>query len=274
MIDLHCHILPGIDDGAKSLAEAIAMCRAAAAAGCEVMVATPHQRRGIWWNSDRKVLERLRQELAQSVAPEIRVLEGGEIHVDSELLDEVRRLGAGEEAGIFPLAGSRYLLLEFASTWNAQMAADLVHELTVSGWRPVLAHPEFIPFLAEDESVVAHLVALGALTQVTGMSVTGDFGRRAQANTHRLIETGLAHFVASDSHDLIRRPPGLAGAFEVIRERWGEELALRLTTANPRAVLEDRPLPMPPPPPDPPARKSSLPGPLSLAGRLTGRPRP
>jgi protein-tyrosine phosphatase len=269
MIDLHCHILPGIDDGAKSLAEAIAMCRAAAAAGCEVMVATPHQRRGIWWNSDRQVLDRLRRELAQAVAPEIRVLQGGEIHVDAELLDEVRRLGTGEEAGIFPLAGSRYLLLEFASSWNAQMAADLVHELVVAEWRPILAHPEFIPFLAEDEAVVAHLVALGATTQVTGMSVTGDFGRRAQSCTHRLIETGLAHFVASDSHDLVRRPPGLDRAFQVIRELWGEETAERLTTGNPRAVLDDRPLPAPRP--EPPPRKSA--GPISLAGRLTGRSR-
>ena len=107
------------------------------------------------------------------------------------------------------------------------------------------------------------------------MSVTGDFGRRAQGHTHRLIETGLAHFVASDSHDLVRRPPGLAGAFEVIRERWGEELALRLTTGNPRAVLEDRPLPAPVPLPEPAAGKSQkLAGPLSLAGRLTGRSRP
>ncbi|HEV7516056.1 MAG TPA: CpsB/CapC family capsule biosynthesis tyrosine phosphatase, partial [Thermoanaerobaculia bacterium] len=201
-------------------------------------------------------------------APEIRVLAGGEIHVDGELLAEVARLGKDEGAGIFPLAGSRYLLLEFASSWTAQMAADLVHELVVAEWRPILAHPEFIPFLAEDEAVVAHLVGLGAVTQVTGMSVTGDFGRRAQGHTHRLIEAGLAHFVASDSHDLIRRPPGLDRAFQVIRERWGEETALRLTTGNPRAVLEDRPLP------DPLPRKPAggLAG--ALAGRLTGRARP
>jgi protein-tyrosine phosphatase len=267
MIDLHCHILPGIDDGAQSLAESIAMCRAAAAAGCEAMVATPHQRRGVWWNGDRAVLSALCGELAAAVAPEIRVFSGGEIHVDSELLAEVLRLGAGEEAGILPLAGSRYLLLEFAASSTTQAAADLVHELVVGGWRPVLAHPEFIPFLAEDEAVVAHLVGLGATTQVTGMSVTGDFGRRAQASTHRLIEAGLVHFVASDAHDLLRRPPGLERAYKTLRERWGEETAIRLTTENPRAVLEDRPLP--PVPPVPPA----LPRPDSAARKSTGLPR-
>jgi protein-tyrosine phosphatase len=247
MIDLHCHILPGIDDGAKSLAESIAMCRAAATAGCEAMVATPHQRRGVWWNGDRAALAALRGELSAAVAPEIQIYSGGEIHVDRELLAEVARLAAGEEAGILPLAGSRYLLLEFAASWTAPTAADLVHELIVAGWRPVLAHPELIPFLAEDEAVIAHLVSLGAMTQVTAMSLTGDFGRRAQLFVRRLVDAGLAHFVASDSHDLLRRPPGLARAFAALQERWGEATALALTTDNPRAVVEDRPLPPLPP---------------------------
>ncbi len=279
MIDLHCHILPGIDDGAKSLAESIAMCRAAATAGCEAMVATPHQRRGVWWNGDRKALEALRAELGAAVAPEIRVYSGGEIHVDRELLSEVARLSAGEEAGILPLAGSRYLLLEFAASWTAQSAADLVHELVVAGWRPILAHPELIPFLAEDEAVVAHLVSLGATIQVTAMSLTGDFGRRAQLFVRRLVDRGLAHFVASDSHDLLRRPPGLARAFATLTERWSEATALALTTANPRAVVEDRPLPpIPPLPPtletaEPRLRKASRsPGSQKLAGiaRIAG----
>ncbi|HZF08069.1 MAG TPA: CpsB/CapC family capsule biosynthesis tyrosine phosphatase [Thermoanaerobaculia bacterium] len=263
MIDLHCHILPGIDDGARSLADAVAMCRAAAAAGCEAMVATPHQRRGLWWNGDPHEIAALCQELAAQVEGEIRLFSGGEIHVDSEILAEVNRLGAGEAAEILPLAGSRYLLLEFDANGTSPAAADLVHEIVVAGFRPVLAHPELIPFLAEDDAVVAHLVGLGATAQVTAMSVTGDFGRRAQSATHRLIDAGLAHFVASDAHDLVRRPPGLDKAFRTLRERWGEELALRLTTDNPRAVLDDRPLP------DPPPRRA----PVSLAERLTGRAR-
>ena len=263
MIDLHCHILPGIDDGARSLPDAIAMCRAAAAAGCEAMVATPHQRRGLWWNGDPPALEALRRQLAAEVEGEIRLFSGGEIHVDSELLAEVLRLGAGEPAEILPLAGSRYLLLEFDAGWTAPAAADLIHEIVVAGFRPILAHPEFIPFLAEDDAVVAHLVSLGATTQLTAMSITGDFGRRAQTATHRLIDAGLAHFVASDSHDRVRRPPGLERAFRTLRERWGEELALRLTSGNPQAVLDDRPLPGAPP------RRA----PVSLAERLTGRSR-
>ena len=117
MIDLHCHILPGIDDGAKSLEEAVEMCRLAAAEGCRAMIATPHQRRGAWWNGDRQKLTELARELQAAVGPGLRVLLGGEIHVDSELLAEVEKLPGG---GIFPLAGSRYLLIEFDSKGRAR----------------------------------------------------------------------------------------------------------------------------------------------------------
>jgi len=241
MIDLHCHILPGVDDGAGSFAEAAAMCRLAAADGCEAMIATPHQRRGEWWNADREALAALADELQGMLGSELRVYLGGEVHVNSELLAEVEKLPAG--GGVLPLAGSRWLLIEFSSNNTPRDAIHLVHELVVAGWRPILAHPEFIPWLAPDPELLARLIALGATAQVTAMSVTGDFGRRAQADTHALLDAGLVHFVASDSHNTRRRPPGLRRACEVIAERWGEETARRLSTINPRAVVEDRPLP-------------------------------
>jgi protein-tyrosine phosphatase len=238
MIDLHCHILPGIDDGARDLEEALAMCRMAAADGCEAMVATPHQRRGIWWNTDGERLAALRDELQNALGEELRVHPGGEIHVDSELLPEIERLPA---SGLQPLAGSRYLLIELGSEHDEEAAAHLVHELSVAGWRPVIAHPEFVPWL--NLRSVERLISLGATMQVTAMCVTGDFGRRPQQDTHALLDAGLVHFVASDSHGTRRRPPGLRRASEVIAGRWGEETARRLTINNPRAVVEDRPLP-------------------------------
>jgi protein-tyrosine phosphatase len=240
MIDLHCHILPGIDDGARSFEESVLMCRLAADDGCEGMVATPHQRRGEWWNADREHLAALAGELQDKVASGFRVYLGGEVHVDSELLAEVEKLPDG--GGILPLAGSRYLLIEFDSNGTAREAIHLVHELVVAGWRPVLAHPEFVPWLASDLSLVARLVELGALTQVTAMSVTGDFGRRPQTDSLALLDAGLVHFVASDSHGVRRRPPGLRRAAYLIAERLGGETARRLTVDNPRAVVEDRPL--------------------------------
>jgi len=240
MIDLHCHILPGVDDGARSLAEAVAMCRLAAEEGCEAMVATPHQRRGEWWNTDRERLAALAAELQSAVGPGFRILLGGEIHVDSELLSEVEKLPDG--SGILPLAGSRYLLIEFGLSVTPAESVHLVHELVVGGWRPIIAHPELIHWLAPDVDLVALLVTRGALVQVTAMSLTGDFGRRPQNDTVALLEAGLVHFVASDSHGIHRRPPGLRRAYQTIAGRWGEETARRLTADNPRAVVEDRPL--------------------------------
>jgi protein-tyrosine phosphatase len=242
MIDLHCHILPGIDDGARSLPQAIEMCRHAAAAGCETLVATPHQRRGEWWNCDRAALAALAARLQAEIGPAPRILTGGEIRVDDELLSEILGLEDGAPEGPLPLAGSRYLLLEFGP-WSAPAAADLVHELVVAGWRPILAHPEMVSWMVEDPAVVQHLVSVGALAQVTAMSVTGEFGHRAQTDSHRLIDLGLVHFVASDAHDLVRRPPGLARAWSTIARIWGDAAARELLADNPRAVLDDRPLP-------------------------------
>lgn len=241
MIDLHCHILPGVDDGARTLGEAVEMCRMAAADGCETLVATPHQRRGSWWNDDREHLARLAEDLQRALGPSPTVLLGGEVHVDTQLLSEVERLPQG--GGILPLAGSRYLLIEFGSTGTEGEAAHLVHELTVAGWTPIVAHPEFIPWLADDPRLVARLVSQGALTQVTAMSVSGDFGRGPQQDALDLIDAGLVHFVASDSHGPRRRPPGLSRACRTIASRWGDETARRLSVDNPRAVIENRPLP-------------------------------
>jgi protein-tyrosine phosphatase len=242
MIDLHCHVLPGIDDGARSLEDAVEMCRAAAQAGTEVLVATPHQRRAAWWNCNRIELVRLRRMLQDALGPSPRILGGGEIHVSSGLLREMAELDKNSQEGPLPLAESRYLLLEFAAEASPAEAADTVHELSVCGWRAILAHPEHIHWMANDTSIVAHLVSLGALTQLTAMSVTGDFGRRALSFAHRLIDQGLAHFVASDAHDLRRRPPGLQLAWEEISRQWGEAAARELLVDNPRAVVQNLPL--------------------------------
>jgi protein-tyrosine phosphatase len=219
MIDLHCHILPGIDDGADSLADSIAMCRMAAADGCRAMIATPHQRRPEWWNGDREGLVALAEAVQEAVGPQLRVLTGAEVHVDSDLLGEVEKLPGGS---LLTLAGSRYLLIELPFVPRVaqdEAAADLVYELGLQGFRPILAHPELIPWLAGDTALIERLVRLGATVQVTAMSVTGEFGKQPQHDAMALLDAGLVHFVASDSHDTFRRPPGLRRAYERIAER-------------------------------------------------------
>lgn len=239
MIDLHIHLLPGIDDGAVDLDDSVAMCRAAAEAGCTALVATPHQRHFIWSNQDIPGLERLLDEVRERSGAKIDLHLGAEVRVDSELATELE----AADASICSLAGSRYLLLEYPRDGSGPDPLDLIHDLTLAGWRPILAHPEFIPSFGDDPELCERLVAAGAMLQITAMSLTGEFGRRPRAVVRRLLDAELVHFLASDAHGVDHRPPGLAEAAELVAEGWGEETARRLVLDHPAAVLADRPLP-------------------------------
>ncbi len=238
MIDLHSHLLPAVDDGATDLREALAMCVAAAADGCTAMVATPHLRHEQWWNGDRRRLEELWRRVREAASEHLEVYLGGEIAVNSESCDELQLL---PESDLLPLAGSRYLLLEFHPRGIGPNPEDLIYELTIEGWYPVIAHPERIPWLAEDLGFLAALLDLGALAQITAMSVTGELGRFAHAAVTRMLEADMVHFVASDAHDSRIRRPGLGQAFRRVAASWGEAKARELFVTNPRAVLMSRP---------------------------------
>ena len=239
MIDLHAHILTGLDDGPDTLEESLAMCRIAAEDGITTVVATPHQRHEWWPNSDRATLEARFEDLRAAAGGVVELALGAEIRVDSELLADVDLLPGGT---LLRLAGSRYLLIEFPSVVSGPDPRSLVHELTVGGWRPVLAHPERIPWLAEAPELLAGLLDRGACVQLTAMSVTGDAGPAAMACAWALLDADLVHFLASDAHDTSERPPVLSAAFGAVADRWGEARARRLTEDNARAVLEDRPI--------------------------------
>ncbi|HEV8631830.1 MAG TPA: CpsB/CapC family capsule biosynthesis tyrosine phosphatase [Thermoanaerobaculia bacterium] len=240
MIDLHCHVLPGIDDGAATLADAVAMCRLAAADGCHTMVATPHQRHPSFPRVTRGGLEAARAELLAALGGEPpAVLLGAEVRVDSELLAELEASGSE----VLSLAGSRYLLLELPRAEVGVPPEELVHELLLGGWRPVLAHPEVLPWLEVER--LAALVEAGAMLQVTAAAVTGDFGRYPNQRVWELLDEGLVHFVASDSHSPTWRAPGLAAARAAVERRLGDVVARQLVSDNPGCVLADVPLPAP-----------------------------
>lgn len=240
MIDLHTHVLPGVDDGAEDLDEAVAMCALAADDGCEALVATPHQRHPHWANQDLVRLERLHAELRRAVAGRIAVHLGAEVRVDDEALADI--VPKETAPRVLALAGSHYLLLELERMRSPREPLELVHELVVAGWRPILAHPEMFPWLLQDGPLLDDLRARGAAFQITAMSLTGEFGRPPQEACFRLLEAGLVDFVASDCHSTSWRPPGRRRARRALAARWGEDVAERLTRRNPQAVLEDRPL--------------------------------
>lgn len=242
MIDLHSHVLPGVDDGARDLAEAIAMCTLAAEDGCQAIVATPHQRHAAWSNTDTRRLVELRDTLQAAVGTRIEILLGAEIHVDNDLLTVVDTIDLEQPtaAPVLSLAGQRSLLLELdrmppLPSNRAPLA--FLHELLIAGWLPILAHPELIPWLVAEPPVVHDLVERGVWLQVTAMSLTGEFGRGPEQRAWALVDAGLVHVVASDCHTPQRRPPGLSAARRLLADRYGEGVAHALTFQNPARAL-------------------------------------
>ena len=239
MIDIHCHVLPGVDDGVADVASARALCELAAADGTRAIIATPHQRHPNWANNDRQLLEERWATLREAVSDLVEIHLGAEVHMDWGFLAELER---GAEGSILPLAGSQYLLIELPRLEARVPAEDILHEVSLAGYRPILAHPEFIPYLARDLDRVGGLVASGVLLQVTAMSITGGSGRGPKQWVWDLLEEGWVHFVASDAHSPTWRPPGLSEARQAIAQRFDDDVARLLTEVNPGRVLANQEL--------------------------------
>lgn len=238
-IDLHTHVLPGVDDGAADLDAAIAMMEIAAADHTATVVATPHARHDLFPGVNRtrseQLLEMVRAHLPQGVTVEL----GAEVRVDSELLDDLDR---GEDVRWMYLAGSRYILLELPPVDLGLDPIGLVHELHVAGSVPIIAHPERISWLQDDEDALAALTNRGGLLQITAGALTGAMGRAPGRRAHWLMDRGFVSFVASDAHNTTTRPPRLHEAFTMVGARWGGATALQLFVENPARVLADQPI--------------------------------
>ena len=250
MIDLHTHVLPGIDDGPPSTEASIELARVAAAAGTTTLVATPH----IAWDlpNDAATVARgiaqLQPELDAAGIP-ITLRGGGEI-VITKAIDL-----SDEELTALRLGGGEWLLAECPLSGSASGFESLLHQLQARGHRIVLAHPERSPTLQRDPSILRGLVDAGMLSSVTAGSLRGDFGSTVKRFTFDLLEQDLVHNVASDAHDARRRRPGIADAFEAAASELPgiEERAEWLTVDVPRAVLDGGPVPAAPG--EPPRRR-------------------
>jgi protein-tyrosine phosphatase len=238
VIDLHSHVLPGLDDGARDVAQALDICRAAREDGIEVLAGTPHVRDDYPTSPER--MEAALAELRRAAGSLIRLLPGGEV-----ALPEVRRLPV-EELRRFGLGGNpRYLLVEMPyAGWPLDLPA-VFSDLLAAGVVPVLAHPERSFEVQERPELLEPLVAKGTLVQLTAASVDGRLGERTRRCVRTLLERGLAHLVASDAHAPTVRAIGLAAAAGAVGD---ESLARWLTTDVPRAIVDDTPLPERPPP--------------------------
>jgi len=229
VIDLHCHVLPGIDDGPETIEGSIELARVALKAGIDTLVATPHV--SARCPNDAATIARLVRELNARLAEEalpLRVLPGAEIAI-SQLPaiepEELARLGLG---------GGPWLLIEPPFTQVALGLEGRVLELQREGHRVVLAHPERCPALQRDRRVVRSLVQEGVLTSITAGSLVGRFGGEVRHYALELAREGLVHNVTSDAHDAVRRPPAIAD--ELQRSGLGA-LSEWLTRLVPEAII-------------------------------------
>lgn len=240
MIDLHFHCLPGIDDGPDSWDSAVALCRRAAEEGTTSIVATPHVLRDGWLNEDPRERDELILKLNTLLGGSPAILPGCEFFYT---YDAPELWEQGADGPLTGLNRSSYLLLEFPGTLVPRDAENVIHELVVLGVTPVIAHPERNLEFARDPELLERFVSKGAITQITAASLTGEFGRPPLSAAHEFFRRGLVQTVASDAHNLVRRPPRLAAARERVRKDWGEDAELGLFEANPRAILAGEELP-------------------------------
>ncbi|MGE5645603.1 MAG: tyrosine-protein phosphatase [Acidobacteriota bacterium] len=248
MIDIHSHVLPGLDDGARTLEQAVEMLRTARRSGTTDIVASPHA--NIDFRFDPAVVNAKIAELQTAAGPEVRIHRGCDFHLYFDNIQD-----ALEHPARYTIAGGPYLLVEFPDLLIARNTREIFARLAAAGITPIVTHPERNYLLHTRIDQLSEWVEQGCLVQVTGQSFLGRFGTEARRVARGLMRRGLVHFVASDAHDDQDRTPRLDDAYAEVAGRYGEERAQALFVENPRAVIQGEPLPEQPEPDSTPGRK-------------------
>jgi protein-tyrosine phosphatase len=230
MIDIHSHIVFGVDDGAKTIEDSVAMLEIAADSGTTDIVATPHSDHRFHYDLPL-VTERI-AEMQARIGDRIRIHRGCDFHLHYDNIENCR---AGKEQ--FTINGHQYLMVEFAESAIPKTISDIFRDMISNGVTPVITHPERNALLMKRVPDLIEWVRFGCLIQVTAQSFTGRFGKSAEKGARELMQKNLVHFVASDAHDTEWRPPDLRAPREHVASVYGEAVAERLFTTNPRMTL-------------------------------------
>ncbi len=239
MVDIHCHLLPGIDDGPETLDVSLKMAEAAIADGITHVVATPHADDN--FSFDARRVRSLLEEIRGHLGGRLTLASGCDFHLNSENLKALE-----QNPPTFTINQKNYLLVEFNEFSIPPSMDQTLHQLQLKGVTPVITHPERNGIIRSHPERLARWVHQGCAVQVTGNALTGRFGPSAQKIAARWIGQGLVHFVASDAHNLKGRPLELRPAYEAVNKQEGEEVARALLVENPLAAFEGRSLPFVP----------------------------
>ena len=239
MVDIHCHILSGLDDGAESLDMSVAMAEMAIEDGITHIVATPHASPNHEFIPE---LVRMRRDEIQSrFEGRLTLATGCDFHLSFENLQDIRL-----NPSRFTINQNNYLLVEFADFSVPPSMDNALHELQLAGLTPIITHPERNPLIRTKPERLFRWLRQGCYVQVTAQSLLGRFGKAAKASAEEWINAGAVHFLASDAHNITSRPLRLSEGFEYLQRTRGEEIARALLLDNPMAAFEGRPLPFVP----------------------------
>jgi len=244
MIDLHNHILWGMDDGPSTRGDSIEMCRIAYSDGIRTIVATPHTLNGLHQNHRPSILARVRElnavirkqlSINSSEVNKLTILPGADVYLCEQTL---RQLDKGNVTTLGD--GGKYLLVEFPFTGIPYGAEEVLHQLITRRISPIISHPERNLEVERNPKRYHEMIRMGCLGQVTAMSLTGGFGPGSRRLAESLLSKGLIHIIASDAHSTDGRPPILSDGVCVAAKIVGEEEALRMVTEYPQSILEGR----------------------------------
>lgn len=237
MIDLHCHLLPGVDDGPPDDATSLAMARIAFDDGIRTLACTPHIYPGLYPNDANAIREHVAalQGKLDAAGIALRLTCGADAHLTPELLGRIK-------SGTAPtLHGGRYFLLEPSHHVAPPRFEETVFSFTAAGYVPVITHPERLTWIEDQYSVFESLFRSGAWMQITAGSLTGRFGSNAQYWAERMLDDGIVHLIATDAHGVKHRAPWLAEGVRAAEKWVGKEEARRLVFDRPQAILDDLP---------------------------------
>jgi protein-tyrosine phosphatase len=256
MIDLHTHILPGLDDGAQSIKESLSMAKIAENDGIKKMVATPHLFRGNSLHEDLSTIEKKRTELSGALKESnihVEIFAGAEVHISHNLIDEIKKNREN-----LVLNHSSYMFVEFPSEHVFSGVKNLFFELISEGITPIIAHPERNSIFVRNPSLLYELVQMGGLSQVNSGSFSGLYGRRVEEAVLHFLELNLIHFIASDCHNTRSVASRLSEAVMRAQSIVGKDKARALVKDNPQAVLDDEEIPYLPEPVNPKEKDKSF----------------
>lgn len=236
MIDIHSHILPNVDDGARCIEESVDMVKIYLDNGIKKVIATPHYIEGYKNNSKEQnmiVLERLREVLYQE-GLDIEIYMGNEIYATNEIFKFL------EEKNVATLNDSRYILLEFPMFDMPIFVEDLIYKLLLKDYVPIIAHPERNKKIIDDPNILYNLINKGALAQLNLPSLEGRYGDEIKTTVEILLKHNMIHFVGTDAHSKYERSPRVNNSLNILKDLVDDETFEQITCKNPSKVIEDR----------------------------------